>query len=227
MAEQLGLDLPGVTALGRADFLVAPSNAMAVAMIEGWQDWSNRKLVLTGPAGAGKTHLTHVWAGLSGAQICDASSLSEIDVPGVAQSHVAVEDIPKIARNTQAQTALFHLHNLVLAEGNALLLTGEGPPQRWGLTLPDLASRIEATQTARVDAPDDALLSAVLAKLLADRQVTPKADLIPYLIRRIDRSFAAARATVALLDAASLAQKRPVTRSLAATVLDKQAPDGS
>lgn len=223
MTEQLGFDLPGVTALGRADFLVAPSNAVAVAMIDGWQQWSSRKLVLTGPAGAGKTHLTHVWAGLSGAQICTAGMLGQTDIPTLAQGNVAVEDIPAIAGDAAAQTALFHLHNLVLAEGNALLLTGEGPPQRWGLTLPDLASRIEGTQTARLDPPDDALLSAVLAKLLSDRQITPKPDLIPYLIRRIDRSFDAARATVSRLDAASLAQKKPITRSLAAAVLDNPA----
>lgn len=226
MTEQLGFDLPGVTALGRADFLVAPSNAVAVAMIDNWQQWSNRKLVLIGPAGAGKTHLTHVWAGLSDAKICSAAVLAQSDIPALAEGNVAVEDVHLIAGNAAAQTALFHLHNLVLAEGQALLLTGEGPPQSWGLTLPDLMSRIQSTQTAPLDPPDDALLSAVLAKLLSDRQVTPKPDLIPYLIRRIDRSFAAARATVARLDAASLAQKKPITRSLAAAVLDKPGGQG-
>jgi len=68
------------------------------------------------------------------------------------------------------------------------------------------------------------LLSAVLAKLFADRQVTPKPDVIPYLILRMDRSFAAARKVVARLDAASIAQKRPVTRRLAADTLDNEEP---
>lgn len=228
MSEQLGFDLPAVTALGRADFLVAPSNALAVAMIEGWQGWPARKLVLTGPEGAGKTHLTHVWAGLSGATICAARDLASADISRLAQGAVAVEDIPQIAGDAAAQTALFHLHNLVLAEGHALLLSGTSAPGHWGLELPDLASRVQGTQAVALDAPDDALLSAVLAKLLADRQITPKPDLIPYLIRRIDRSFAAARDTVAALDAAALAQKRAPTRSLAASVLDKldkDAPD--
>jgi chromosomal replication initiation ATPase DnaA len=225
MAEQLGLDLPSVTALERADFLVAPSNALAVAMIEGWNEWSARKLLLTGPEGAGKTHLAHVWAGLSGAKIIAATHLPEADIPDLAQGHVVVEDVPMVAGLETAQTGLFHLHNLVLAEGNSLLLTGVGAPKHWGLTLPDLASRIVATQSITLEAPDDALLSAVLAKLLADRQLTPKPDLIPYLLRRIDRSFAAAREIVAALDAASLAQKRPVTRNLAAAVLDKREPD--
>ena len=225
MPRQLGFDLPGITALGRADFLVAPSNALAVSMIEAWEDWSPRKLVLSGPTGAGKTHLTHVWAGLSGARIIAARDLDDAEVPDLAQGHVAVEDVPAIAGNPEAQRALFHLHNLALAEHRALLLTGAGAPSHWGLDLPDLASRVAATPVAVIEPPDDALLSAVLAKLLADRQITPKPDLIPYLVTRIDRSFAAAGEIVARLDAASLALKRPVTRSLAAAVLDNRLSD--
>lgn len=220
MPQQLGFDLPVVTALDRADFLVAPSNAVAVAMIEGWQNWTGRKLVLNGPEGSGKTHLTHVWAALSGATICQAMELVSQDIPHLSQGCVAVEDVPLIASDPAAQDALFHLHNLVLAEGHALLLTGRGAPSHWDLSLPDLDSRICGTQSVTLDAPDDALLSAVLAKLFADRQVTPKPDVIPYLILRMDRSFAAARQVVERLDAASIAQKRPVTRRLAADTLD-------
>lgn len=221
MAEQLGFDLPGVAALGRDDFLVAPSNSVALAMIEGWRDWPARKFMLSGPRGSGKTHLAHVWAGLSGARVIPAAGLLDDAVPELARGNVAVEDVDRIRDIPEAQTALFHLHNLTLAEGNCLLLTGTGTPGGWGLTLRDLASRLEGTQTAILDAPDDALLSAVLAKLFADRQLAPKPDVISYLIRRIDRSFAAAGDIVARLDAVSLARKKPVTRTLAAEVLDK------
>ena len=221
MPEQLGFDLPSVPALGRADFLVAPSNAIAVALIE---SATSDKLVLTGPEGSGKTHLVHVWAARTGARIITASDLATLDIPDLAQGPVAVEDVPDIAPLAEAQTALFHLHNLVLAEGHALLLTGCGAVRDWGITLPDLASRIAGAQSATLEPPDDTLLAAVLAKLFADRQLTPKADLIPYLIRRMDRSFAAARQVVEALDAASLAQKRPLSRTLAAPLLDKGPP---
>ncbi len=221
MPEQLGFDLPGITALDRADFLVAPSNEIAVALIEGWQNWPARKLVLVGPEGSGKTHLAHVWAAQSGAVICQAEMLSTADVPQLSQTCVVVEDVPDIVNDSAAQQTLFHLHNLVLAEGHALLMTGDRAPKHWHLSLPDLQSRVEGTQTAALDPPDDALLSAVLAKLFADRQITPKADVIPYLILRIDRSFAAALDIVAKLDAASLARKRPITRRLASELLDK------
>lgn len=221
MSGQLGLNLQSAPALGRADFLVAPSNAMAFAMIERWPLWTGGKLVLTGPAGSGKTHLAHVWAASTGATLVQAANLGPKNIPELANGPVAVEDVPDAAEDPAAQTALFHLHNLVLAEGHPLLLTGGRGASRWGLTLPDLASRIAAAQSVELQAPDDTLLAAVLAKLFADRQITPKADLIPYLLLRMDRSFEAARAVVADLDAASLAQKRPVSRALAGRLLDK------
>ncbi|KIN61689.1 Chromosomal replication initiator, DnaA [Sulfitobacter noctilucae] len=221
MPQQLGLDLPSRTALGRDAFLVAPSNAVAIAMIDRWPDWPGGKLLLTGIAGSGKTHLTHVWAEKSSARIIAAADLGKVDVADIARGPVAVEDVDQIAKNGSAQTALFHLHNLVLAEGHSLLLTGTADVAQWGLALPDLVSRLMGTTTVTLHAPDDALLSAVLVKLLADRQLTPKPALIPYLLGRMDRSFAAAIDLVARLDAASLAQKRPITRALAAAVLDK------
>lgn len=223
MPEQLGLDLASVPALGRADFLIAPSNAVAVAMIE---DRQADKLVLTGPDGSGKTHLAHVWAKERGARIILAAQLTKDAVPTLAQGPIAVENVPEIADHAEAQTALFHLYNLVLAEGHALLLTGRPVVRDWRLSLPDLASRVAAAPAVALEAPDDTLLAAVLAKLFADRQLTPKADLIPYLIRRMDRSFAAAGVLVDRLDTASLAQKRPISRVLAAGVLDKADPGG-
>ena len=225
MAIQLGFDLPVRTARGRDDFLVAPCNAMAVAMIENWQNWPGSKMVMTGPEGAGKTHLTHVWADAAQAQIISASALVAADVPALARGCVAVEDVPEIAGNADAQTALFHLHNLALAEGHSLLMTGPGAVAHWGITLPDLESRLRGTLEAAIDAPDDALLSALLVKLLADRQLMPPADMIPYLLLRMDRSFAAANRIVESLDRESLARKRPVTRALAALVLDKLETD--
>ena len=221
MAEQLALKLPGITALGREDFLVAPSNALAVSLIDAWPGWQGGKLVLTGPAGAGKTHLAHVWAARSGARILPAAELTEAAVPALAEGSVVVEDVPRIAGNAAAETALFHLHNLVLANGHGLMVTGQPPLAGWALGLPDLMSRLQGASSAELARPDDALLTAVLAKLFADRQITPHANLIDYLVARIDRSFDTAREIVARLDEASMAQKKPVTRHLAAAVLDK------
>jgi chromosomal replication initiation ATPase DnaA len=83
-----------------------------------------------------------------------------------------------------------------------------------------LASRIAAAAHARLDPPDDALLAAVLVKLFDDRGIKVSPRLIDWLVRRMDRSLAAAAEVVARLDAAALAAGSPVTRELAAVVLD-------
>lgn len=220
MAEQLGFTLPVRAALGRDDFFVSPANALALALIDDWQNWPERKLVLSGPQASGKTHLTHVWADMTGAQIVPAGVLSDDMVPELVDGPVAVEDIDTLATTPDGQTALFHLHNLMRAQGQPLLLSGTGEVAHWSLTLPDLISRLQAATVARLDAPDDALLSALLIKLLADRQLTPGPKLVPFLLKRMDRSFAAAADLIDRLDAASLAQKKPITPKLAASLLD-------
>ena len=226
MATQLGFNLPVRAALGREDFFVSPANAMAVALLEGWQGWPGRKLLLIGPAGAGKTHLAHVWAAQSSARILPAAGLEQADIPALAQGHVVVEDIDQIAGQQGAEQALFHLHNLVIAEGHSLLLTSACAPQHLGLSLPDLQSRVQGCQSASLGAPDDRLLGAVLMKLFADRQLVPTPDTLPYLVRWMTRSFDSARQIVAEMDAQALAQGRPLNRALAREVLARHSqPD--
>jgi chromosomal replication initiation ATPase DnaA len=133
---------------------------------------------------------------------------------------MVIEDVPEIAQDHAAQTALFHLHNLMQSNGQPLLMTGRGAPNHWAMSLPDLQSRIDAAGVGTLMAPDDTLLGAVIAKHFSDRQLMPRPDVIPYLVLRIDRSFAAARDVVAAMDGHSLARHKPLTRALAAQVLD-------
>lgn len=221
MGEQLGLKLPARTARGREDFFVAPSNRMALAMIDAWRNWPQGKLLLMGPGCAGKTHLAHVWAEMSGAEIIPAAALTEETVPALAAAPLVVEDVDRVAGDAGAERVLFHLHNLILAEGQPLMLTGQAPVAGWPVALPDLRSRLLGTSAVALEPPDDMLLQAVMVKLLADRQLTPPLNLMPYLLSRMDRSFASAIEVIDRLDAASLARKRPVTRALAVQVLDK------
>ena len=115
--------------------------------------------------------------------------------------------------------------NALAAAGRPLLMTATRPPRDWGVPLPDLASRLSASALLRLEPPDDALLAAVLVKLFADRQIAVPANVIAYALPRIERSLAAARDFVARIDAASLAQGRPVTRQLAASLLDPDQPE--
>lgn len=215
MSRQLTLDLPLREARGRADYLVAPGNAQALAALDAWAGWPGGKAVLVAPEGAGKTHLAHVWAAGAGAQVIDAAGLAGADLPDLARTGLAVEDADR-ARGPGWETALFHLHNLLAERRLPLLVTARQPPRDWGLALPDLASRLQAATLIRLDPPDDTLLRAVMVKQFADRQLAVAPQVIDYLLPRMTRSLAAAREIVAALDARALAEGRPVTRQMAA-----------
>ncbi len=220
--RQMVFDLPARPALGRDDFFVSPANRLALAQVDAWPAWPDRRLAVSGPGGSGKTHLVHVWAARAGARILPAASLRSLDLARLpARVALAIEDVdrPGDGSAAEAEEALFHLMNHLAAGGGSLMLTGRTPPAQWRLDLPDLASRLNAAQVARLDPPDDALLSAVLIKLFSDRQIDVAPDLITYLLARMDRSFEAAEALVMRLDVAALARQRPITPRLAAEVL--------
>ncbi|MGH1330860.1 MAG: chromosomal replication initiator DnaA [Paracoccaceae bacterium] len=224
MPHQLTFDLPARAALGRDDFFISASNALALASLEDWANWPSGKLVLAGPKGAGKTHLAHVWAADVNAAIIDARDLARADIAALAaHRYVVVEDADRLP-NAASEEALFHLHNLTLAEGGRLLITATEAPARWNIALPDLASRMQGTTLARIDPPDDPLLKAMLLKLFTDRQIAIPPRLIDYLVPRMERSHAAAAALVEALDHASLAARKPINTAMASALLDNSPP---
>jgi chromosomal replication initiation ATPase DnaA len=220
MSAQLPLDLKLRPALGRADFIVAASNAEALAAIDGWQLWPGGRMALVGPASAGKTHLASVWARASGGRLVAAGTLQAEAVPENAQGPLALEDIDRaVAGDAGREAALLHLFNALAEAGRPLLLTSRQPPARLPVALPDLASRLGAMALCRLAEPDDGLLAALLAKLFRDRQLRVHPGLVPFLVRRMERSGSAAEVLAARLDAAALGAHRPLTVPFARQVL--------
>lgn len=216
-ARQLALQLDHAESFARDDFLGGPSNAAALKLIDDWPDWPGRIVVLVGPEGSGKSHLATIWAEQAGARRISARALVNANVPAaLATGALVVEDAAEAAFE---ETAMFHLLNLAREEAVYVLLTARLPPAGWTVRTPDLASRLKAMPAVALAPPDDALLRAILVKLFADRQLHVEEDLIGYLVTRIERSFAAARAVVCKLDAEALRQKRPLTRALASELL--------
>ena len=215
--RQLAFALPHAESLTRDNFLEGPANEAALALIERWPDWPNRIMLLAGEEGSGKSHLASIWAEQSGARTISAHALTAASVPNaLATGALVVEDLKPEGFD---ERALFHLMNLAREEAAFMLITARMPPSAFEIELRDLRSRLRAVPVVSLAPPDDRLLRALIVKFCADRQLAVDESLVGYLVGRIERSYAAARRAVELLDSESLRLGRPVTRALAAELL--------
>lgn len=209
--DQLRLPLTRDLPTSAAVFVRSASNAYAHDVLATWPDSTGRVMALCGPAGCGKSHLAALWAERVGAMPLNGSEAALADPLELEGRPVLLD----IAQDADDET-LFHLINLAQQDGGALLMVSRPSPRRWQVAVPDLRSRLDAVRVVAMEAPDDAVLSAILAARFAERSITPGDGVIDYLIRRIDRSAEAAADIVERLDA----QHRPVNRALARQVIE-------
>jgi chromosomal replication initiation ATPase DnaA len=217
--RQLAFALPHAESLTRDNFLEGPANAAGIALIDAWPEWPNRIMLLVGPEGSGKSHLATIWAAQAGARSTTARALDPASVPGaLATGALVVEDLKPAEVD---ERALFHLINLAREDGAYVLITARVPAAALKIELRDLRSRLRAVPAMLLLPPDDQLLRALIVKFCADRQLAVDEAVVSYLATRIERSYAAARQTVELLDREALRLGRPVTRALAGELLRK------
>lgn len=190
---QPALPLAYTPRLGAGDFVVSDANRVAADWLADPTRWATPRGVLIGPAGSGKSHLAALF---QGRVIDDADTLTDGE-------------------------PMFHAWNAATSE-NPLLLTARRLPKFWAHSLPDLASRLAATPLVRLGDPDDTLVVAVLEKRFADLGIRVGAEVIAYLVMRIERSFSEMADIVGQLDALSLAERRDITVPLARELIEGQ-----
>jgi chromosomal replication initiation ATPase DnaA len=218
LAAQLRLKLDNPAPFRRDEFIASGSNEEALAVLDQWPLWRGGALALVGPAGAGKTHLASAWAGEVGATRVTPGRWGAADLAELEGGAVLLED----ADRPGLDELLFHLINMAARPGGSLLLTARTSPVVWPAELPDLRSRLNALPVALIAEPDDAVLSAVLEKFFRERNIRPPEDLIPYLLRRIERSAPKAREMVIRLDERADALRRPISKALAREILESE-----
>ena len=215
--RQLAFALPHAESLTRDNFLEGPANEAGLSLIESWPDWPNRIMLLVGPEGSGKSHLAAIWAEDAGARSTAAHALALDDVPGaLATGALVIEDLEP---GRLDERAMFHLMNLARQDEAFVLMTTRLSPSAFEVELRDLRSRLRAVPTVSLLPPDDLLFRGLIVKFCADRQLSVDETVVSYLTSRIERSYAAARQAVHLLDSEALRLGRPVTRALAAELL--------
>jgi ATPase involved in DNA replication initiation len=218
-AEQLPLALAYPSSTGRDDLLVSKRMEAAVALVDSWPDWPSPVVIITGPAGSGKSHLASIWREMSGAVDIDAREGSNSSLIA-ATSPVLLEDAD---RADYSETELFHVINSVRQNGTALLMTARDWPFAWPVSLADLKSRLRAATMIEIGEADDEHLTQLVVKLFADRQLHVDDKIVSYIIPRIERSFSAAQEVVDRIDRLALSRRAKVSRSLAADALAEMA----
>ncbi|MFK0163822.1 DnaA regulatory inactivator HdaA [Rhizobium sp. NPDC090279] len=221
-AEQLPLAFTHDPANGRDDLLVADPLSAAVKIVDSWPNWPSPVVILAGPIGSGKSHLASIWSERCGAVHIHPVAGSDAAV-AAASGPVVFEDVDRLGFD---DTELFHVINSVRENGNSLLMTSRLWPMSWPVTLPDLRSRLKAATVVEIGEPDEELLSQVIVKLFADRQLYIDDKLVLYIVNRMERSLNAAQLIVDRLDRLALARGTRITRLLAAEVLNELGSPG-
>ena len=218
--HQTALKLPVRSLTGRADFFTAKENAQAVAMIDSFPNGFHGAVIF-GEKGCGKTHLARLFADTVFQKTGKKPDFVSFDAWSAQTDketpYIILEDV----RPPIDETAMFHLLNQVKSTNGFVLMTSETVPSGWNLKLPDLMTRLKALPCIQIQSPGEELMRAVLIKQFADRQLTVAPEVITYILKNMERSFAALSYVVQRADELSLEKKRAVTVPLIRQVLDK------
>jgi chromosomal replication initiation ATPase DnaA len=215
---QLAFEWPRAASYDPEDYIVSDSNAEAVKLLGAWMDGNTKAALLTGAAASGKTHLVHCWMERAGGVMLDNPAVGRLTSEQLWPKQVpaVLEDIETI----KDEAALFHLLRHAETQGVFLLLTANADAVRLPFALPDLRSRLLVLPVAHIHPPDDALLRVCVAKCFADRQIRLADDILEYIARRVERSFASVRRLADAIEKASSERGREITIPLVKKVLD-------
>ena len=214
---QLLLDFPVAESHAEEDFLVSATNADAWGLVEHFPNLlqSNSALIY-GESGSGKTHLGECWRARHNGVMLDVASVGTAESGQLWSSPYALlENIETI----QDEIALFHLLRHAETTNSYLLLTAQPSAKMLPFTLPDLRSRLLALPCAGLLPPNEEVLVVFMNKFFADRQIRLNSDVIPYILKRSERSFGAVKIILEQAEKISLTYKKEITLPLLKTII--------
>jgi hypothetical protein len=191
---QFGLPLDWPANENEQDFIRSQANFVATRHLERLSLWPLMATILTGPRKSGRSFMGRLFAAKTGGMLIDNAEQAD------------EEDI-------------FHAWNRAQSDRRPLLIIADAPPPIWDPTLPDLRSRLAATPHVSIQEPDDAMVPAMIERLVGVRGLSILPDVVAYLSARVERSYVGIHRLVDMLDSLSLTRRSRLSIPLARDAL--------
>jgi hypothetical protein len=185
-ADQIALPLDWPQTEGETRFIVSDANREGFEHFRRWSMWPVKATILTGPRRSGRTLLARTFVDRVGGKLVDqAEQANEED--------------------------LFHAWNDAQDTGFPLIMIADEAPPAWTPRLPDLRTRLAITPIATIGQPDDALFSALMQLLFADRGLHVAPEALRFMAERLNREYWTAERAVEEVDRFAIAERARVT----------------
>jgi DnaA family protein len=208
-----------------ASFLAGPNAALLAQLQAALAGAQRAVLYLWGARGAGKSHLLQAVCNQDGAAaylpLREFAALGPDSIEGAELRRcVCVDDLQQVAGDAAWERALFRLYTELEGNGGKLLLAADQPPAALRLTLPDLASRVLASEVLALRALDEDEQRAALQLRAQLRGLELPDATAAYLQRRFRRDMHTLYGLLETLDLAALSAQRRLTVPFIRDVLD-------
>lgn len=175
--------------------IVGDGNRDAIELLSRPDLWPSHCILLVGPPRSGRSTIA--------AEVASHGSADVID-----------------DADQQDEAALFHRWNTAREAHRRLILVAADAPPRWTIALPDLRSRLAASGVARIIAPDETMVEAMIAQGLSETGTAFAPDVPRYLAPRLPRCYQSIEAAVAALNGDSLSSGRKISLPRARQMLE-------
>jgi Bacterial dnaA protein len=180
-ADQIALPLDWPQSGDERRFILSDANREAFEHFRHWSMWPVKATVLTGPRRSGRSLLARGFVERVGGRLFDD-----------AERHDEEE--------------LFHAWNQAQETGKPLVIVVDDS-DGWSVSLPDLKTRLAVTPVARIQQPDDALFSALIELLFADRGLHIPGEALRFITGRVHRDYLTAEKVVGAIDRFAIAER--------------------
>jgi hypothetical protein len=183
---QIPLPIDWTSRGGQRTVILGEANRQALDLLTRPHNWPSHCMILAGPRRSGRSTIGAALRGMASLRVIDDADRSD-------------------------EADLFHSWNAAREAGQPLLLIAQAPPPVWAVALPDLRSRLAAAGIARIHAPDEALVEALIAQGLAEAGTAYGPDVPAYLAQRLPRCYQSIDNAIAAMNTDSLSSGRKIS----------------